>query len=368
MIPKKPLAGPGAVKNVMPVQGHNVSKLIGAATLAALMLTVPVSLAAQTTATAGTTTSSSDAVQTTTTAPAAALNDDADTTISIVLLGDKVGLDKTKPQKGPFPDIMGVTTGSLGTDVSDYRLPGITLPEIATVVSEARNTRADVAVIFCGYADEQAEVKEEDLRSSILKIGADLKQRNAGMKVFIVPAATTVGALTSARIRMAAEEAGLNFVQLGTEVGGIPYKEAFREISEVVEGRTAPAKPEPAAAKDTVTAPAASTSPETSGPDMTARKASLERELSMPAGETNDTLLPLPPVAELLSTATLLEATATTAVPGVTSYPEGGKMTKRGKDAQENINMKPLPALKAFRPQIPVPRNQVDKKEPGLSR
>jgi hypothetical protein len=101
-------------------------------------------------------------------------------------------------------------------------------------------------------------------------------------------------------------------------------------------------------------------------PNYEAKQASLQRELNRIAGDTEDSGI-LPSNVESLSSATLFTDSETT-TPAGQVIPPGGTLKKTGTEAKDSINMRPLPALKAYRPQIPVPRNEIDKKEPALSR
>lgn len=300
---------------------------------------------------------------------------ESDTTYSIVLIGERVGLDAESPNKN-LPDVLSATTSTLGTDVSDFMRTGLTLSDTANMIAEASDIKPDIAIVFGGYTDDETDVSEDQVKTAIQSIATSLKERNPEMRIFLVPSATYMGTLMSARMRLSAEESGITFVPLGTEVSGEPFVQTMTAVvdelrspePEVVETPIEEA-PRAVTIRGGKIDDASSSASEDAEPmEYKARQASLQRELNRIAGEASDEPL-LPGAADSLSTGSFVDSQSTgPASAEETPLPPGGKVTVTGKDAQEEIQMRPLPALKAYRPQIPVPRNQIDKKEPALSR
>ncbi len=345
--------------------------------IAVLTLTAGHAAAQDTTGTA-----SQETVVTTTTLstpPQSPTSEISETTHTIVLLGDKAGFNPDSPRRAPYPELIAATEAKLGVNVADHTSAGLTLADTLNMIQSAPQVQADIVVIFGGIADEVAENNEDQMRENVVLIATELRQRNPEMRIFLVPSATYLGTLFSAYLRLAAIDANITFIPLGTEVGGQPFREALAEVA--LEINAAPAEP----AEETVTTDAqpdpvldagsqatthsgtfVSTSP--APPTYLEERANLRRELGRIAGDTTDSSI-MPLNVEQLSTQTLTQspdqASNQTTGPVI---PPGGRITKRGTEAQENINMRPLPALKAFEPQVPVPRNQIDIKEPALSR
>lgn len=303
----------------------------------------------------------------------------SETTHAIVLLGDKAGFDPGSPRRAPYPELMAATEARLGVDVADYTSVGLTLADTLNMIQSAPQVQADIVILFGGTADETAENNEDQMRENVVLIATELRQRNPEMRIFLVPSATYLGTLFSAYLRLAAIDANITFIPLGTEVGGQPFNEALAEVAleldsvspetdeEIAATET---QPEPVVEEDseatTDSGTFVSTSP--APPTYLEERANLQRELGRIAGDTSDSGI-MPLNVEHLSTQTLTQspdqASNETTGPVI---PPGGRITKRGAEAQENINMRPLPALKAFEPQVPVPRNQIHIKEPALSR
>lgn len=360
--------------------------------LASVAFSTTLSMAsAQTTGplTADTVTTAAETTVAATSAPAATpARDDSDTTHAITLLGEKSGLNPESPRKGPLPDLMGAATAVLGSDVTDFTATNITLEKTAEAVKLPTQVQTDVAVIFAGYSDEKTDVSEDAMKQSLRDIASALKKRNPKMRVFLVPSATYVGTLTGANLRLAAQDAGMTFIPLGTEVGGEPFREAMREIASELD----PAAKDANAARPVATEPTDNRPEQTLSPlqqmpqppekpaalstpvvpaqaaPLSSGQADLKNELQRIAGQDDDA-----PVA--LTTGTDGGNTTdseTVSLDGQTTdglqIPPGGQVVKRGKEAHQEVNMKPLPALRAFEPQIPVPRIQIEKKEPALSR
>lgn len=332
---------------------------------------------AQTTASlaADTVTTAAETTATAATPTPKAASDDADTTHAITLLGEKSGLNPESPRKGPLPDLMGAATALLGSDVTDFTATDITLEQTADAVKLETQVHTDVALIFAGYADEKKNLSDKAIKQALQEIADGLKKRNPKMRMFVVPSATYMGTMTGANLRLAAQDAGMTFIPLGTEVGGEPFRDAMREIAAELNPAAKDARADQPAAPEQPEQPEQELSPlqqtppppekpaPISTPAVSAPatlrspgQADLKTELQRIAGETDDQ-----PVAQ--TTATAAETTSTEL-----QIPPGGQVVKRGKEAQQEVNMKPLPALKAFEPQIPVPRVQVEKKEPALSR
>jgi len=312
---------------------------------------------------------------------------DSDTTWSIILLGEKVSLNEKNPKKGPFPDLAGATTATLGTDISDFTKQGVTIADTLSDVKKAEGVATpDIVVLFAGFTDEQKNTDESTIRNGIRQIAAVLKKRNPKMRIFLVPSSTKVGTLVTAELRLAAEDAGITYAAIGTEVSGEPYRQAMRGIKAELNPASAGERddsdharadsaPAPQSASSLSTAPSRPASPAAAPAapvlDYQSRERMLQQELNRVAGEVNAEMTPVPTAS--LTTDSLLQSPASTPADRPTSgtpqeIPPGGTVTKRGKEAQDNINMRPLPALKAYKPQIPVPRNQIEKKEPDLSR
>lgn len=302
---------------------------------------------------------------------------DSDTTYSIVLAGERVGLDAESPGKN-FPDLLDATTSTIGMDVSDFTQAGLTLQDTANMIREASDIRPDIAIVFGGYTDDEKDVPEDQVKNAIQSIGSALKARNPGMRIFLVPSATYMGTLMSARMRLSAEESGMTFVPLGTEVSGKPFVQTMTAVAaELRQPETAETAEVPSAQTSRavtirggkIEEAAQPAGQEDSQPmEYKARQASLQRELNRIAGDASEEPA-LPETANSLTTSSFVsDRTTDPAASEETPLPPGGKVTVKGKDAQEEIQMRPLPALKAYRPQIPVPRNEIEKKEPALSR
>jgi len=287
-------------------------------------------------------------------------------TQTVVLLGERISVEQPTSAKGPFRDLVAMTTSTLGGRVIDLTTHGLTIAETAKTVKDALKEKPAIAVVFTGYSDEQAKTEDDAQRKTLAAVSVALKK--AGARVFLVPGATTVGALTSANLRLVASDYDVTFIPIGTEVGGQPFQDAFNtikiELAQAAQDKTKPASTMVGTINHGVIASPAktSTTAEMREQYQTAEER-MQAELARVAGQSSEA-----PTLTAMTTESLLQTTQPGAQGTTTTYPEGGRMTKRGKDAQENINMRPLPAVKAFRPQIPVPRNQVDEKEPALSR
>lgn len=307
---------------------------------------------------------------------AATAKADAGDTQTVVLMGERVSVKDPESAKGPFPNLVDFTTATLGGRVVDLTAYGQRVKDTEGLVERAVERRPDVVVIFTGFADERAET-DAKAGSSAEQVQPTLKRIVAGLKkggvkrVALVPASTEVGALSSANLRLAATDTGAVFVPMGTEVGGQPLQDAFNSLRRELSGEPeAEVTVVPVVTSSTVVGTGAGSVvgaklPAVAKPDFDREKATLQQELNRIAGQvdmpTTETRADLKVTTGAVGTAVEAEVTSGT-------YPAGGTLTKRGKEAQENINMRPLPAVKAFRPQIPVPRNEIDKKEPGLSR
>lgn len=292
--------------------------------------------------------------------------------LSIALLGEVVGANESSPAKGPFPDLASLTTGTLGGEVTDLTTPGLTMEQLVQQAKSTSLGTPDVTIIFTGFTDGENRTADETQRLGLKQTVAALRGLNKNMKIFLIPASTSVGAITSANLRLTASETDAIFVPIGTEVGGQPYQDALEAVRAELttpnnEGvSTAQSQTEAATSVivrgDQVTAP--SSQSDATGPDFEAQKADLQKELDRIAGQAGDASLTLPSLEDAATT-----SFAGHSATGTTTVPEGGTLTRRGVEARdESIQMKPLPAVKAFRPQIPVPRNEVDVKEPALSR
>lgn len=293
---------------------------------------------------------------------------DVQTTQSIFLIGEKVSLDEGSPVKGPFPPLLDITTSTLGGTVSDFTSQGLTIAQTAAMVAAAKSTPPDVTIVFAGYTDEKRDVDNDEQRVSLEALKKRLISKNPAMRIFLVPAATTVGALTSANLRLVAGDNNTIYVPLGTEVSGEPYQEALETIKTeltTVATTVEDGQAEAAAPSNAVFIrgrQVGSPEPEATPPaGYVQQKDTLQQELDRIAGESGDAQS-LPSLADTTIT------TFTDANDPATTTGAGGTITKRGAEAQQSINMRPLPAVKAFRPQMPVPRNNIDVKEPALSR
>ncbi len=285
---------------------------------------------------------------------------------SVMLLGETVSLDSKSPEKGPFPPLLEITTSTLlGSQAIDYTTQGVTIVQTAALVAAVQTTPPDIAVVFSGYTDEVQKVNDEQQRIALQSLVETLKSRNPAMRIFLVPAATTIGAITSANLRLVAADGNATFIPLGTEIGGVPYKEALQAIKVELSGEAEPAvvSERPAAGAYTRSFNETPAEPEpTPSAEFDKQKSQLQQELDRIAGESGNAQS-LPSLADTVITTATDSATTDGG-----SHPAGGSLTKRGPEAKEAINMRPLPAVKAFRPQIPVPRNNLEKKEPALSR
>jgi len=296
---------------------------------------------------------------------AAAVEDNV-VTQTVVLLGERISAEQPTSAKGPFPDLVAMTTRTLGGRVIDLTTHGLTIAETAKTVKGALKEKPAIAVVFTGYSDEQAKTEDDIQRKTLAAAAVALKK--SGARVFLVPGSTAVGALAGANLRLVATDYDVTFIPMGTEVGGQPFQDAFNaikiELTKAAESETKPASTMVGTINHGVIASPAktSTTAEMREQYLTAEER-MQAELQRVAGQSSEA-----PTLTAMTTESLLQTTQPDDSGSTTTYPEGGTMTKRGKDAQENINMRPLPAVKAFRPQIPVPRNQVDEKEPALSR
>jgi hypothetical protein len=304
--------------------------------------------------------------------PATTVATEADVTanLNVVLLGEVVGPDADKPAEGPFPDLGGVASGALGGTITDLTTAGLKMEQLAGMAKSEVSGKPDVALIFTGFSDEAAETSDTAQRKALGEVVAALRAKNNAMRIFLIPASTNVGAITSANLRLAATEANATFIPIGTEVAGQPYLDAIEEVKAELAESLEPAETEPelqvaprtaiiqGGQIKTGTAP---TIDETATYEQ--KKASLQQELERVAGQAGDAAMMLPSLEDTATTGFVDSASTGTAMP------PGGTLTKRGTEAKDSsIKMKTLPAVKAFRPQIPVPRNEVDVKEPALSR
>lgn len=294
---------------------------------------------------------------------------DMTATQTIVLLGEKVSQENPDSATGPFPELAELTRTTIGGRVVDLTTHGLTIEDISRTIGKAVIQRPDVVIVFTGFTDEKKETEDQAQRDALATVVEGLEK--SGAKIFLVPASTTVGAMTSANLRLVATELGVYFVPIGTEVGGQPFIDAFTSVNEYLAAppEEAPAPVEAPAPATAVTIQGGKISGPGSAPaeakveTYDSKKAAIQKELDRIAGQSGDEGI-LPSLEDtVITTESLLNAQ-----PAGTTIPEGGTLTKRGKEAQESINMRPLPAVKAFRPSIPVPRNRLDTKEPGLSR
>lgn len=373
------------------------SRLLIAAALACGLFAHSTAATAQdetTTATAQTTTASQILPEVATPVDVA---DDEPTTASYtaVLLGEAVADNPNNTEKGPFPDLAGMTTSTLAGKVIDLTAHGVTIAQTAEKLPQALEASPDIVIIFNGYTDGANETPDEDQRATLQAMTTELQK--AGARVFLVPASLNIDAMPMANLRLAASETNATFISLGLESGGQPYQDALLEIAAELEAQpddavaTAPAPTpasnivtiqgrtvkaatpisEPATAPrlETVTVPEGSEAPK-----RTELKASLDRELGRIASQTDEELdatgatTTATAQEDLPTTGKIYVDTGTSMTYAAGEIPEGGQVTRRGRDAQDSISMKPLPPLKAYRPAPPVNRTRTDIKEPGFSR
>ncbi len=345
------------IKRFGGMQSTDVLKL--ALTFMIALFVIPAFAAPDNVATTGTATGSTTATETKTFAP------NLSSTLSIVLLGEVVSMNAESRLKGPFPPLLDIANSTLDGTVYNFTTQGLTIARTAELITKVKFPPPDVMVLFTGFTDEQEKVDNEAQRVSLQSMIKNLKSQNPEMRIFLVPAATTIGALTSANLRLVAGDSNAVFIPLGTEVSGEPYREALQAINAEL-ATVAPSEVN----KSEAFAPSSSVyvrsgQADTPAPEATPsteydeRKATLQQELDRIAGDSGNARS-LPSAADTTITTFTDNADPVPAV--------GGTITKRGAEAQESINMRPLPAVKAFRPQMPVPRNNIDEKEPALSR
>lgn len=323
------------------------------------------------TVTSGTDTVTTQAADTLTPEQEAALAPSAEAeeaTQTVLLLGEKVSVESAASEKGPFPDLVGYTTSTLGGRVTDKTRHGALISAVADEAAGLFDTQPDIVIVFTGYADGKANTADDVQLDALKKIITGATQK--GARVILVPSSTEVGAMVSANMRIAASDFGASFVPMGTEVSGRPFDEAFEGIKlelagEEPEAEAATAKSNPTSVTIKGGKLQEPTVEAVNTDEYKQRQVSLQQELNRVAGQA-DELEPISTTDTELADEKVYEDTGTTATH--TGYPDGGTLTKRGPEARESINMRPLPAVKAFRPQIPVPRVEIHMKEPGLSR
>jgi hypothetical protein len=96
----------------------------------------------------------------------------------------------------------------------------------------------DAVIIFTGRADSISGIKDESFRATLTELARVFTR--ADVEVFIVPSATFVGADVIANLRLAADDAAVQYVEPGTEISGEPYASVIADVAKLVTARRKP--------------------------------------------------------------------------------------------------------------------------------
>jgi hypothetical protein len=116
----------------------------------------------------------------------------------------------------------------LDMEIVDMTTPGERLEQTIAKADEALAAEPEMIIVLTGAADEKANTTEDQMRARMT--GLAKKLAASGRDVYVVPSSTSVGAATSAIIRIAATQADAEYVDPGSEISGEPYKETMAEV------------------------------------------------------------------------------------------------------------------------------------------
>ena len=297
---------------------------------------------------------------------------DNSSTMTVLLVGDPVSSLQTG-KKAEHSDTQAETKQVLGGNIIDKTTTGALVGELASKAADYKQQHPKIVIVFAGLADEKAKTPDDAQQQSLTLLINALA--HDGTRVYLVPSSTQLSAGTNANLRLAASQSNGTYIDLGTEIGGHPLQEALNSIHADLNraGSKQPIDiimtPVPAPESAILQAPVPSANPAGTQPAQTytEQRASLSNELSHIAGEVDSA--PSAGTSEPLDGFSAPQKTLVEVGDSASSVSQdGSQVVKRGAAAQETINMRPLPPVKAFRPQLPVPRNEINKKEPALSR
>lgn len=159
------------------------------------------------------------------------------TTGTLVLLGEKPRTQRAGkvPVTVPIEDVASATLPAM-------RIVDLTVEKESAQATLARapkvlERKPTAVVIFTGLSENPSGGDDEALRSTLTALARTFTR--ADVEVFLVPAATFVGADVSANLRLAADDAAVHYVEPGTEIGGEAYTVVMAEVGKLLSARTA---------------------------------------------------------------------------------------------------------------------------------
>lgn len=300
---------------------------------------------------------------------------DSKPTRTVALVGESVMRKSGRTEREA--DLTTAAVTELGGRILRFQNGKIPVAEMSTATQMVVKENPDIVIIFAGQGDAEAGTQDEKLQSATKKLAETFVQ--AGSRVYIAPSDPNLSTAVSANLRMGASQANVSYVDTGSEVAGRAYEDVFATIRRAEDNPAAilTPQPTPAAKLDALPPPAdaATTSvAATVEPDattLTATPAPKPGIFSAPTPAALETLLP--GQADEEKRPSMAEETEATPAGPKRGRPEAGAgrstVTRRGVEAEpETIEMRPPPALKPFEPQRPVPRKDVEKKAPAVSR
>jgi len=160
------------------------------------------------------------------------------TTGTLVLLGEK----PRSQRAGQQPVVVAIDR------VASATLPAMKIVDMTVDSEPARATlerarkalqaRPDAVIIFTGRADSLSGINDEGFRATLTELARIFAR--ADVEVFVVPSATFVGADVIANLRLAADDAAVQYVEPGTEISGEPYASVIADVAKLVTARRKP--------------------------------------------------------------------------------------------------------------------------------
>lgn len=278
----------------------------------------------------------------------------------VVLIGE-IGEISPNEKNRVYADLGALVKEILSDSVKDLTTTESLVGDLKNQVDEVKLEDADVLIISIGRADFAAKTEEAVLQNELKNFVSNVKSEK--LKVFIIPSSPSLGAIFTSGLRTVAGESSAEFIPLGMEAGGKPFHESLEEIGVII---SAPKSPQ-------------NDSSETHPLSSITHRPIVDEEISRMAGQTDD--LPTTAILEIPEGEPTVDFSGKkTDAPKGKTYTADTKLDteqtsdgkrilrKTGAEAYETINMRPLPALKSYKPTIPVPRTNIRVKEPELSR
>lgn len=293
----------------------------------------------------------------TTTTSTGTLAGDAEATQTVLLLGEIPEIEEGRDRKKVL--LSGMSGSLLGGRVVDMTSKDASLTSVSDQLADAAAVDPDIVLLIAGAAEAEAKTTDQEQQELITRIASTLSDK--GARVYVLPADLNLDTLIVANLRIAGSSAGAQYVEPGSEMTGRPYEQALEEIRNLEQD----AQRTPTVPKNQVATPEVEMET-TLPPIQPGAEGAREIEptpgiFSPPRRASTDSLVSSGVGEDGMTTSTFSEeSSASSENPRI--------ITKRGAQATETLRMRPMPALKPFEPKRPVPRLDVERKEPGLSR